>query len=158
MTSTRLLVWLCALCVCYSGTASTVQPLPSLNRILEEAVTDARPASAEIAAAIQLRAAHLVDLMRSDASAARGALLSDSTRTALRVRYPDISSSIETKGAWEGVLEYLVADDFDSGRSVQITRLRQGGGSLEVFFAGPPPSSKAGDRVVVDGAMLLRAP
>jgi uncharacterized repeat protein (TIGR01451 family) len=57
---------------------------------------------------------------------------------------------IEPDGEWEGILEAVVVDDFQRGRSETRWRLRTPGPLLETFFAGRPPNA-SGSAVRVSG-------
>ena len=69
--------------------------------------------------------------------------------------YPELAGQLESRGEWQGAMEYWIADDFESGTSWPVYLLDLEPEGVEVSFASSePPGLAAGDLVRVQGLKI----
>ncbi|MCW5979980.1 MAG: hypothetical protein KIT09_18000 [Bryobacteraceae bacterium] len=95
--------------------------------------------------------------------AALSALIERDPRQALLVAFPpdlieriagaapELRSRLEAHGAWQGQVEYIVQDGVNFATSESIVRMRTGGRTAYLHFAGPQPAFHSGDTLTVRG-------
>jgi hypothetical protein len=112
-------------------------------------------ASRNLEELIKNRGALFADLIKTDPAMALELALPEKTVGILRSEYPQLKASLETRGRWEGFFEAIAFDDFASGRSRTIQRVRSDEGGVEVYFKDRLIQQPGcGDRVLVEGVSM----
>jgi M6 family metalloprotease-like protein len=93
----------------------------------------------EGAGVIAQREAVLEALIEQNPGEALRLAFPDDVLARLASAFPNAARRLETFGTWEGPIEYLVADDFDTGFSRNILDMETGGEILSIYFAGAEP-------------------
>jgi M6 family metalloprotease-like protein len=122
---------------------SQVESLPANQRANE------RARAAPVFAA---RAEALEALIQSSPSEALGLALPAETLASLAAAFPDSAQLLETRGTWQGEVEYTILDSHDLSSSESRIRIDSGQGMLEVHIAGAePPGLSCGAHMRVKG-------
>jgi M6 family metalloprotease-like protein len=106
---------------------------------------------------INERALVLAALIRQNPAEALQAGFAEDLLEDLRDTFPESANLFEKHGAWNGVVEILVADDLNLKRSVVLHRLKANGANYHVYFAGPPPKLMSGDTIRAEGMEIAGA-
>ena len=97
----------------------------------------------------------LEELVGLDAAKALALALPEEQLRRLRLAYPELAGQLESRGEWQGAMEYWIADDFESGTSWPVYLLDLEPEGVEVSFASSePPGLAAGDLVRVQGLKI----
>lgn len=98
------------------------------------------------------REAVLAALIETDTAEALKSAFPEEVAAGLVALFPESAARLERHGAWQGPLEYLIADMPDRSTHQSIRLMRAGQEQLEVHFAGPEPAGlKSGDILAVHG-------
>ena len=98
------------------------------------------------------RSAALSALIEQDASQALQLAFSDDLLATLAAAFPQSASSLESRGAFEGPIEYVILDDHTLGRHRVDIRMDVAGQTLMVHFPEHEPGGmKCGDILRVNG-------
>ena len=109
----------------------------------------------QLTSLIEQRSEALEELVGLDAAQALALALPEEQLKRLRLAYPELAGELESRGEWQGALEYWIADDFESGTSWPVYRLDLEPEGVEVSFASSePPGLAAGDLVGVRGLKI----
>lgn len=137
------------------------QTVRHLGKSDEEILTLNRQLSArgaidtrQLRAAIQDRAALLMDRIRLDPSKLEDLLLADEALQYLRDLLPDAINQIEFKTVWEGAATVTVEDDFEHGISRRVAAIDVNGETARFFLGSKVPQVRCGDRLRATGVRL----
>ena len=101
---------------------------------------------------IEQRAAALSALIEQDASQALQLAFSDSLLATLAAAFPQSASRLESRGVFEGPIEYVILDDPTLQRHRTDIRMQVAGQTLDIHFPDHEPDwLKCGDILRVDG-------
>ena len=104
---------------------------------------------------IEQRREALEELAGLDADKALALALPEEQLKRLRLAYPELAGELESRGEWQGAMEYWIADDFESGTSWPVYLLDLEPEGVEVSFASSePPGLATGDLVRVRGLKI----
>ena len=104
---------------------------------------------------IKQRADALKIVIQTDPTQALTLALPDSQLQRLRGTFPNSIAQIEVRGRWAGELEHSIADNQESGESLEIHRLRTPSGALNVFFSEQSQYEfRSGDVLEVSGVRI----
>ncbi|MBI3695587.1 MAG: hypothetical protein HY238_12210 [Acidobacteria bacterium] len=107
---------------------------------------------AQAAPIIAQRAEALSDLIAQDPQQALALAFSEELLAQLAAAFPDSASQLESRGAWEGPIEYLIFDNPAMTEHRSLRRMQVGSETLEIYFAGAEPDGlKSGDLLLVSG-------
>lgn len=141
------------LCCALSLAAQVLGPAVGPDKAISE--LNARLSAESDAGIVDTLARRRAELFRQliTSDPARAISLSMDPRTVSRLRGIVPTSQLERHGEWEGMLESVVADDFDHQSSRVLWRLRTSTRSLRVHFAGARPE-RTNVRVRIRGIEL----
>ena len=104
---------------------------------------------------IEQRREALEELVGLDAAKALALALPEEQLKRLRLAYPELAGELESRGEWQGTIEYWIADDFESGTSWPVYRLDLEPEGVEVSFgSSEPPGLATGELVRVRGLKI----
>ena len=104
---------------------------------------------------IEQRREALEELVGLDAAKALALALPEEQLRRLRLAHPELAGQLESRGEWQGAMEYWIADDFESETSWTVYRLDLEPEGVEVSFASSEPLGlAAGDLVRVRGLKI----
>src|SRR5262245_41968215 len=95
-------------------------------------------ARSQAGAVLEQRAGALNTLIAQSPAEALSLAFPSELLTELADSFPESARLLESRGRFEGPIEYLVEDQINSSRSIR--RMQLGGQQLEVYFAGPEPA------------------
>lgn len=157
LTVAALVFWVSAVSAQDNGLAGRLR---ALNAQLLQLHGLVQNAGAGEAAALRSQAAPVIE----QRAQALSALIQQNTREALTLAFsedlladlgnsfPASAGRLESHGAWEGVIDYLVTMDFDLVNYTSSRKMHAGSELLEIHFAGTEPNGlKSGDRLSVQG-------
>ena len=128
------------------------QLLTVYSRILSSPASEAITLRSQAAAVIQERAALLGNLIETNASQALGLASSQDLLADPAAGFPESASQLESVGAWEGQLDYVVAMNPNLINYRNLHRLTVGSENYEVYFAEREPAGlKCRDTLQVRG-------
>ena len=114
-----------------------------------------QPSDNRLTSLIEQRREALEELAGLDAAKALALALPEDQLRRLRLAYPELAGQLESRGEWQGAMEYLIADDFESGTSWPVYLLDLEPEGVEVSFASSePPGLATGDLVSVRGLKI----
>ncbi|MBI3933646.1 MAG: hypothetical protein HY316_03075 [Acidobacteria bacterium] len=131
-----------------------------LNERLSQILAQLPGATSEQAVGLRNQAAGVI----AQCAEALSALIAQNPREALTLAFsqqvlaqlgssfPESAALLESRGIWQGELEYLIEDDESMTTSRSHLRLRVAQQVLQLHLAGPePPGLKSGDQLQVQG-------
>jgi len=86
------------------------------------------------------RAIALRDLIQRDPGQALSLTFSAEALAELAATFPESAAHLESPGTWQGPVERWFAESADLRSSTTVTRIRSGGQTLDLYFAGAEPA------------------
>jgi len=133
-----------------------VSSIAILNRKLETTPRFSRPIRGSVPTptltVLQARQKLVEQLIRTNPTEVRSAMLSPALADQLRSESPFYAAAIEAATQWSGTLEATIEDDFTHGRSITHWYVHAGDHRIEMFFpAGQTPSRHIHENIVARG-------
>jgi M6 family metalloprotease-like protein len=113
----------------------------SVHALMQQAgPQDADSLHSRAAVVLRARAAMLSTLIRENPSEALSLSFSTDALADLAVTFPELASSLESHGTWQGPIERWAIDNQDKSHRT-VTLLKSSNQDLELYFAGPEPAA-----------------
>ena len=128
------------------------QLLTAYDRLLSSPAEERIALRGQFARMIQQRQALLGNMIEKNPAQALSFAFSQDLLTRMSAAFPESTSNLETPGAWEGEVEYIILDSRDLKTHRRVYRMKVGGETYDIHFAKDEPVGlKCRDRLQVRG-------
>jgi len=131
------------------------QLLTVYGRLFSSPARDAMALRSQFAGMIRQRQALLGELIEKNPAQALSFAFSQDVLANMSAAFPESASKLESEGAWEGELEYVILDSPDLTSHRAVYRMKVGNETYDIHFAKEEPVGlKCRDRLRVRGVRV----